>query len=69
MRVLSYQQQQTYLSVASPTLRDIATLMLETGMRPEEVCKIQKGNVSLGEDPYVFVPFGKTALAVGARNS
>lgn len=36
-RVLSYDEQAKYLAKATPMLRDVATLMLETGMRPEEV--------------------------------
>jgi integrase len=64
MRVLTFDQQRKYLAVASPTLKDIATLMIETGMRPEEVCRIQKKNVSLhGDDAYVYIPFGKTKAA------
>jgi integrase len=60
-RILSYDEQRRYLAVTSATLKDIARLMLETGMRPEEVCRIQKQNVVLyGDDPYVYVPFGKT---------
>src|SRR5262249_18013023 len=31
-RILTYQEERIYLAVASKTLRDIATLMLETGM-------------------------------------
>jgi integrase len=61
-RVLTFQEQRTYLAVASETLRDIATLMLETGMRPEEVCRIEKTNVHLDEE-YVFNPYGKTKAA------
>ena len=36
-RVLTIAEQEKYLAKATPLLRDIATLMLETGMRPEEV--------------------------------
>lgn len=39
-RVLNYTEQQSYLSHASSVLRDVATLILETGMRPEEVYMI-----------------------------
>lgn len=61
-RILTYQEQRAYLAVASKTLKDIATLMIETGMRPEEVCRIRKKNVHLDEG-YVFNPFGKTKAA------
>jgi integrase len=61
-RVLSYDEQRRYLAVASPMLRDVATLMLQTGMRPEEVYRIQPANVHLSEG-YLFNPFGKTKAA------
>ena len=46
-RVLSYDEQELYLAAATSMLRDIATLMLETGMRPEEVYRIRPENVHL----------------------
>ena len=61
-RVLSFDEQSRYLAVATPMLRDIATLMLETGMRPEEVYRIQPENVSLAGG-FLFNPFGKTKAA------
>src|SRR5262249_34930274 len=48
-RVLTYGEQQKYLAEASQPLRDIAVLMLETGMRPEEVYRIERERVHLGE--------------------
>src|SRR5215813_4217255 len=62
-RILSFQEQRAYLNATSATLKDIATLMIETGMRPEEVCQIQKQNVVLYSDPFVYIPFGKTKAA------
>ncbi len=47
-RVLSFDEQAKYLAVATPMLRDVATLMLETGMRPEEVYRIQTGERESG---------------------
>lgn len=61
-RVLSYQEQQRYLSCASPLLRDVATLILETGMRPEEVYTIEPANVDLLRG-WLQIPRGKTAAA------
>jgi integrase len=61
-RVLSYDEQSKYLAVATPVLRDVATLMLETGMRPEEVYRIRPENVNLAQG-FVFNPFGKTKAA------
>jgi len=61
-RVLSYIEQEKYLSKATPMLRDVATLILETGMRPEEVYRLQPVNVHLSEN-YLFNPYGKTKAA------
>ena len=61
-RVLAYDEQARYLAAATPMLRDVATLMLETGMRPEEVYRIRPKNVRLADD-YLFNPFGKTKAA------
>jgi integrase len=62
MRVLTLEEEKTYLLAASQPLRDIATLMVETGMRPEEVCRIRRENVHL-EHGYLFNPYGKTKAA------
>jgi integrase len=62
VRVLSYEEEKRYLDAASQPLGDIAVLMLETGMRPEEVYRIQVKNVQLGSG-YLFNPFGKTKAA------
>jgi len=61
-RILSYDEQSRYLAVATPMLHDVATLMLETGMRPEEVYRMQPYNVHLDGD-YYFNPPGKTKAA------
>lgn len=62
MRVLSEAEEMLYLSEASQPLRDVAILMLETGMRPEEVFRIERRNVFL-QKGYVQIPFGKTKAA------
>jgi integrase len=61
-RVLAYGEQERYLAVATPVLYDIATLMLETGMRPEEVYRIRAENVHLADNK-IFNPHGKTKAA------
>ena len=61
-RVLSYDEQGKYLAAATPMLRDVATLMLETGMRPEEVYRIQPENVNLAGG-FLVIPYGKTKAA------
>jgi len=62
MRIVSHQEQQKYLAAANRRLRDVATLILETGMRPEEVYTICKENVH-PDRRYLFVPRGKTRFA------
>jgi integrase len=61
-RVLTYDEQGKYLAKATPILWDVAMLMLETGMRPEEVYRIQPANVHLAEN-CLFNPYGKTKAA------
>jgi integrase len=61
-RVVTYDEQVKYLAHATTTLSDVATLMLGTGMRPEEVYRIRPENVHLDEN-YLFNPYGKTKAA------
>jgi integrase len=60
--VISFEEQHRYLSATRGNLKDIAGIMLETGMRPEEVYRIQVKNVCLDEG-YLYNPFGKTKAA------
>lgn len=60
--VLTSDEEKLYLFAASQPLQDVATLMLETGMRPEEIYRMEKQNVHLDEN-YYFNPFGKTKAA------
>jgi integrase len=62
MRVVSHEEQKSYLAAANPVLCDVAVLILETGMRPEEVYRTERGNVHL-DRRYLFVPSGKTRFA------
>lgn len=62
MRVVSHDEERRYWAAAYPLLREVATLILETGMRPEEVFTIQRENVHL-DRRYLFVPVGKTQFA------
>ena len=62
MRIVSHEEQQKYMAAASPLLWDVATLIVETGMRPEEVFTIRRENVHLNLG-YLFVPSGKTHFA------
>ncbi|MBI3484698.1 MAG: site-specific integrase [Acidobacteria bacterium] len=59
VRVLSLAEEKTYLASASPLLCDVATLMLETGMRPGEIYRLQATDLDV-ELRSVFVRSGKT---------
>src|ERR1700678_853853 len=45
MLVLTFDEQRSYLAEASQPLHDIAEIMLDTGMRPEEVFRITIENI------------------------
>jgi|SRR5215213_5461119 len=62
LRVLTREEEARYLLAASQPLQDIARIMVETGMRPEEVYRIRRENVHI-EQGYLLVPFGKTKAA------
>lgn len=61
-RILNVEEERRYLRAANSTLRDIATLMVETGMRPEEVFKLRQEDVHLTKR-YVHIRGGKTKNA------
>ena len=61
-RVLSHVEERDYFAKASPILQDVARLILETGMRPEEVYTLRPENVDLVRG-VLQVPQGKTAAA------
>jgi integrase len=62
MRVLSHDEARLYLLAASQPLQDVATLMIETGARPEEICRLRCEDINLAQG-YLSVPFGKTKAA------
>jgi integrase len=62
MRIVSPEEEKLYLEAAPTVLQDVATLILQTGMRPQEVFSIQKADVELVER-YLFIPKGKTKYA------
>lgn len=62
MRILTFEEQAVYLVAASQPLRDIAEIMLDTGMRPEEVFRIRVENIDFRQKS-IFNPFGKTKAA------
>jgi integrase len=61
-RVLSYSEQRRYLAKASPILQDVASLIIETGMRPEEIYTLQAVNVDLDRG-FLRITQGKTPAA------
>lgn len=62
MRVISFEEEELYLSAASLRLRQIARIILDTGMRPEEVFRIERANINF-ENRSIFNPRGKTRAA------
>lgn len=63
-RILTFEEERRYLNAARNPLRDIATLMLEMGLRPEEACSIRRENVHLASvPPFLHVLGGKTKNA------
>ncbi len=61
-RVISREEETRYLDAASPLLRDVATVMLETGLRPSEVCQLRVGDLDQ-RFRSIRVRNGKTASA------
>jgi len=62
MRVISAEEEQSYLAAASPLLHDVAVMMLETGMRPGEIYRLRREDVDLSLRS-VQVRSGKTCNA------
>jgi integrase len=62
MRVVTRDEERLYLLACSQPLRDVATIMVETGMRPDEIYRLERRNVHLDKG-YIFNPHGKTKAA------
>jgi integrase len=62
MRVITFEEQRSYLAEASQPLHDISEIMLDSGMRPEEVFRMTIENIDF-EQKTIFNPFGKTKAA------
>ena len=56
-RVLSDQEETRYLAEADPLLRDVATILLDCGLRPEECFRLKWENV---RDDQIEIQYGKT---------
>jgi integrase len=61
-RVLTFEEQRRYLAAANDTLNDVAQLIVETGMRSEEVYRATVANAHPDEG-YLWNPYGKTKAA------
>jgi integrase len=62
MRVVSFQEELLYLAKASQPLKDIAKIILDTGLRPEEAFRIRLEHLDF-DARTIFNPFGKTKAA------
>jgi integrase len=61
-RIITFEEERLYLAKACSTLHDVAVLILETGMRPDEVFRITERDVDL-EKRCLHVRSGKTKNA------
>jgi integrase len=61
-RVVSFEEEVAYMAEASQPLKDIAQIILDTGLRPEEVFRITVENLDFTART-IFNPFGKTKAA------
>ena len=63
-RVLNRDEERHYPAAASQPLRDYAMLLIETGVRPNELCRLGVRDVHLeGDKPYLVITDGKTKAA------
>lgn len=64
-RVISSDEEIRYLSAAREPLSSIATVLIDSGLRPEECLRLRWENVSFDSGRYgaMFNPFGKTKAA------
>jgi integrase len=61
-RVVSVPEELSYLREASQPLKDIATIILQSGLRPDEVFRMQVRNLDFSRR-VIFNPHGKTDAA------
>lgn len=62
MRVVSFEKKIKYLAKASQPSKDIAQIILDTGLRPEEVFRIRVEHLDFAART-IFNPFGKMKAA------
>ena len=64
-RMLSFDEERRYLKAAAPTLREVALIMVEMGLRPGEIFQLRSEDVRVGPPaPYVHVREGKSDRAI-----
>jgi integrase len=64
-RTLSFDEERKYLTVATPVLKDVGTIMVEMGLRPGEIFQLRTQDVRVEPPaPYVHVREGKSDRAV-----
>lgn len=61
-RVVSFEEEVAYMAEASQPLKDIAQIILDTGLRPEEAFRIKVQALDFS-DGTILNPFGKTKAA------
>lgn len=59
MRIVSHEEERIYMGHADALLRDVSTIIVETGMRPGEIFEVHGENVNL-DKRYISIPTGKT---------
>jgi integrase len=64
-RVITQEEEIRYLAASSPLLRDVATVLVDTGMRPDECYRLRWEDVTWvnGRNGNLLVTHGKTAAA------
>jgi integrase len=64
-RVISREEEKRYLAAASPLLSDVATVLADTGMRPDECYRLRWQDLTWanGRNGNLLVTHGKTAAA------
>lgn len=59
-RVLSFEEEEQYLAKAKPLVRDVDTILLDCGLRPEERFRLRWENI---KDGNLEIHFGKSGAA------
>jgi integrase len=62
VRTISLEEEIAYFATASQPLKDVARIILDTGMRPDEVFRIEFANIDFSRRS-IFNTFGKTPAA------